>query len=168
MPLQLEQYIGTIPDFPKKGILYRDIQPLLTHPEAFAEAVKQMGKLTSEVPDYWVGIESRGFIFATALSMQLGGGIKLIRKKNKLPNPDLLSASYGLEYGTDTLEMARDESLANKTVVIVDDLLATGGTMDAAKSLCDQNQLRVADRIVLIDLQIISGSDIKSVITYGH
>ena len=124
-----KEYIDNIPNFPKEGIMYRDIQPLLKNQRVFKEAIKRMGSLV-EVPDYWVAVESRGFLFASALSYKFGGGIKLIRKAGKLPNPHLVSVDYGLEYGKDTLEISDDNEGGGK-VVIVDDVFATGGTIDA-------------------------------------
>ena len=101
--INFEDYIESIPDFPKEGILYRDIQPLLEDDFVFSQAIKELGSIY-EQPTYWVGVESRGFLLAGALAMKFGGGIKLIRKKGKLPNKRLFSVSYGLEYGKDVLE----------------------------------------------------------------
>ena len=105
--MDLKSFIRDIPDFPKKGILYRDIQPLLENPDAFFDAVMGMAEMVDDLPQYWGAIESRGFIFASALSMQYGGGVKLIRKAGKLPNTHtvLHSIDYDLEYGSATLEM---------------------------------------------------------------
>ena len=98
--INYKSYIDTIPDFPKEGILYRDIQPLLANDKIFKQAISDMAQLV-KLPDYWVAIESRGFLFASALSVLHGGGVKLIRKKGKLPNSNLVSKAYGLEYGED-------------------------------------------------------------------
>ena len=93
--INFEDYIEQIPDFPKEGILYRDIQPLLEDDFVFSQAIKELGSIY-EQPTYWVGVESRGFLLAGALSMKFGGCIKLIRKKGKLPNKRLFSVNYGL------------------------------------------------------------------------
>ena len=103
--MDYKQYIENIPDFPIEGIQYKDIQPLMANTVAFESAIKDMGELV-EIPNYWVGIESRGFIFASALAFHFGGGVRMIRKKGKLPNNRLFSVKYGLEYGDDELEIA--------------------------------------------------------------
>jgi|TARA_R100000081_G_scaffold37092_1_gene17160 adenine phosphoribosyltransferase len=159
--MNYKKHIDNIPDFPKPGILYRDIQPLLADPEVFNEAIVDLGTLTEEVPDYWVGIESRGFLFASALSMHFGGGIKMIRKWNKLPKVDLVQASYQLEYGVDIIEMKEGTG----SVVIVDDVYATGGTINAAKQLVEEGGYTLLDTIALVDIGI-GKEEIKSVIKY--
>ena len=166
MNINYKDYINDIPDFPIDGILYRDIQPLLEDSIAFKSAITDMGQLVSEIPDYWVGIESRGFLFASALSIQFGGGIKIIRKKGKLPNKDKLSVSYGLEYGKDNLEIAFTRKHKSKTCVIVDDVLATGGTIFAGEKLCLDSGLKIKDKISLVDIGIIKDHDIKCLISY--
>ena len=165
MNINYKDYINDIPDFPIDGILYRDIQPLLADNRAFKSAIKDMGKLV-EIPDYWVGIESRGFLFASALAHQFGGGIRIIRKKGKLPNRSLFSVKYGLEYGSDELEMAHISTHDKGTCVIVDDVLATGGTIDAANRLCSLHGLEVKDKICFMDIGIYNGYDIKSIVQY--
>ena len=159
--MNYKKHIDNIPDFPKPGVLYRDIQPLLADPEVFNEAIIDLGTLTDEVPDYWVGIESRGFLFASALSMHFGGGIKMIRKWNKLPKVDLVQASYQLEYGVDIIEMKEGTG----SVVIVDDVYATGGTINAAKQLVEEGGYTLLDTIALVDIGI-GKEKIKSVIKY--
>ena len=159
--MNYKKHIDNIPDFPKPGILYRDIQPLLANSEVFNEAIVDLGTLTDEVPDYWVGIESRGFLFASALSMHFGGGIKMIRKWNKLPKIDLVQASYQLEYGVDIIEMKEGTG----SVVIVDDVYATGGTINAAKQLVEEGGYTLLDTIALVDIGI-GKEKIKSVIKY--
>ena len=160
-----KDYINDIPDFPIDGILYRDIQPLLADNTAFKSAIKDMGNLV-EIPDYWVGIESRGFLFASALAYEFGGGIRIIRKKGKLPNRSLFSVKYGLEYGSDELEMAHISTHDKGTCVIVDDVLATGGTIDAAENLCKMVGLDVIDKLCLMDIGLYDGYDVKSLIQY--
>ena len=159
-----KDYIDNIPDFPKEGIMYRDIQPLLKNQRVFKEAIKRMGSLV-EVPDYWVAVESRGFLFASALSYKFGGGIKLIRKAGKLPNPHLVSVAYGLEYGKDVLEISDDKEGGGK-VVIVDDVFATGGTIDAAEKLCKLVGYDVTGKICLVDIGLTDRTDVKSLIYY--
>jgi adenine phosphoribosyltransferase len=162
--INFKEYIDNIPDFPEKGIMYRDIQPLLKNQTVFKEVIKRLGSLV-EVPDYWVAIESRGFLFASALSYKFGGGIKIIRKKGKLPNPHLVSVDYGLEYGIDTLEIADDEEEGGK-VVIVDDVFATGGTIDAAEELCKLVGYDVIGKLCLVDIGLTDRTDVKSLIYY--
>ena len=166
MKINYKDYIDDIPDFPIKGILYKDIQPLLSDNIAFKSAVTDMGSLVNEIPDYWVGIESRGFLFASALSLQFGGGIRIVRKKGKLPNRFKFSVKYGLEYGSDELEMAEISKHDKKTCVIVDDVLATGGTVEAAEKLCELHGLKVKDKICFMDIGIYNGYNIKSLVQY--
>ena len=162
--INYKSYIDSIPDFPKEGILYRDIQPLLANDKIFKQAISDMAQLV-KLPDYWVAIESRGFLFASALSILCGGGVKLIRKKGKLPNKNLVSEAYGLEYGKDVLEMAANITDV-KTAVIVDDVLATGGTLEAASVLCNRTGLTVIDKLCLLDIGMKASHDVKCLITY--
>ena len=113
--INFKDYIQTIPDFPKEGIMYRDIQPLLANQNVFKEAIKRMGTLV-EILDYWVAVEARGFLFASALSYKFGGGIRMIRKKGKLPTKDNWGLPYNLEYGTDILEMSKLGKLTGMSV----------------------------------------------------
>tara|TARA_B110000858_G_scaffold64104_1_gene74302 strand:+ start:2985 stop:3464 length:480 start_codon:yes stop_codon:yes gene_type:complete len=159
--MDLKTYIKQVPDFPKKGILYRDIQPLLADHSAFSAAVSQLYSLTLIKPDYYVGIESRGFIFAAALANQYGKGFKMIRKPGKLPG-EVNSNTYDLEYGTDTLEMQKGEG----TVVIVDDVFATGGTMTSAALLCSISGYEVLDKVAVIDIGLTKKHDTKCLISY--
>ena len=162
--IDFKDYIENIPNFPKDGILYRDIQPLLKEQRVFKEAIKRMGSMV-ETPDYWVAVESRGFLFASALSYKFGGGIKLIRKAGKLPNPHLISVDYGLEYGKDTLEISDDNDKGGK-VVIVDDVFATGGTIDAAEELCKLAGYDVIGKLCLVDIGLTERTDVKSLVYY--
>lgn len=163
--MNLKDYVHSIPDFPKKGILYRDIQPLLANPEAFQTAIQQLAELIPVTPDFIVGIESRGFIFATALAMHLNCGIKLVRKKGKLPNPNLVSESYNLEYGTDTLEMVCADT-ENQTCILVDDVLATGGTLNASEKVVQKAGYTLMGKLCLLDIGLIEDKTIKSIIRY--
>ena len=162
--INYKSYIDSIPDFPKEGILYRDIQPLLANDKIFKQAISDMAQLV-KLPDYWVAIESRGFLFASALSILCGGGVKLMRKKGKLPNKNLVSEAYGLEYGEDVLEMVTNKTALN-TAVIVDDVLATGGTLQAATLLCEQAGYKVIDKLCLLDVGLVKSHNIKCLITY--
>lgn len=157
---QIKNQIEIVEDFPMKGISFKDISPLLKS-KYFKDAVKLMGNKVT-LPDYWVGIESRGFIFASALSLEFGGGIVLCRKKGKLP-PPVISHEYTLEYGTDKLEVKPGSG----SVVIVDDVLATGGTMIASETLLTRAGYTISDKLVLINLKFLNNmNDVKSLIDY--
>ena len=163
--VDIKKYIEDVPDFPKEGILFRDIQPLLADSEAFYDAVYAMGELIDmEKVDYFVGIESRGFIFASALASINLKGFKMIRKEGKLPNTnDVLHAvEYDLEYGKDMIEMKPGKG----NVVIVDDVYATGGTMFASELLCEMAGYKVIDKLCLIDIGIKTEHDVKCLIKY--
>jgi len=162
--IDYKDYIESAYDFPKEGIEYRDIQPLLEDDFAFTMAIREMGELVGEVPTYWVGIESRGFLFASALAMKFGGGVKMIRKQGKLPdtNHTLRGVSYDLEYGSATIEMKPGVG----DVVLVDDVYATGGTMEASERLCEMSGYDVIDKICLVDIGLKKDHDVKCLITY--
>ena len=133
--MNLRDYIRNIPDFPRKGILFRDITPLLLNPDAFDWAISEMVGIAKDLkPDVIIGIESRGFIFAIPISMNLGLPFVPVRKKGKLPYKTI-SASYELEYGADKLEIHNDALSSGSRVLIVDDLIATGGTIKACSEL---------------------------------
>lgn len=160
-----KSYIESIQDFPKEGILFRDIQPLLEDSEMFYDVIYEMGELLNlEQVDYFVGIEARGFIFASALASINLKGFKMIRKRGKLPNPnqELHSVEYNLEYGTDGIEMKAGKG----KVVIVDDVYATGGTMEAAEKLCQSAGYKVVGKLCLLDIGIQKDHDVKCLITY--
>ena len=159
MRIDYNDYILNVPDFPLPGIIYKDIQPLLANEIALNMAITDMGSMIKTIPDYWVGIESRGFLFASALSLRWGGGVRLIRKKGKLPPVDLVTEQYELEYGVDIIQMKKGSG----SVVIVDDILATGGTMRAAEKIVSAAGYQLLDKIVLLDIGLIE-SNIKSVI----
>jgi len=165
--MNYKDYIENIPNFPIDGIIYRDIQPLLADSNVFMDAVKDMGRLVDyKNVKYWVGIESRGFIFASALALLYGGGVRMIRKKGKLPNNRLFSVKYGLEYGKDKLEIAYIPQHDLGTCVVVDDVYATGGTMEAGVNLSQMVGLEVVDKLALVDIGIKKDHDVKCLITY--
>ncbi|WP_216909109.1 adenine phosphoribosyltransferase [Synechococcus sp. CCY 0621] len=133
--IDLRTWVRDIPDFPKPGILFRDLTPLMRDPEGWGEAIRQLGLLCDRVqPDLIVGIESRGFIVGTALATVVGVGFVPVRKPGKLPG-EVIGVDYSLEYGTDRLEIHSDGLGEGSRVLIVDDLLATGGTAAACTEL---------------------------------
>jgi adenine phosphoribosyltransferase len=163
--INFKDYIENVQDFPKEGIIFRDIQPLLADSEAFYDAIYSMGEFVDmEEVDYFVGIESRGFIFASALASINLKGFKMIRKEGKLPdrNHVLHAVEYDLEYGTDVIEMKPGKG----KVVIVDDVYATGGTMEAAEELCKIAGYEVVDKLCLVDIGLKKDHDIKCLIKY--
>ena len=145
-----EDYIIEVPDFPVEGVNFKDISPLLADVEVFEKCIEDMGNMV-EIPDYWIGIDARGFIFASALSIYFGGGIVMCRKKGKLP-PTVFSYSYGTEYSEDTIQIKQGSG----TAIIVDDVLATGGTLQAANYLAGTAGYDVIDNLVLIDLLYVT------------
>jgi len=166
--MDYKDYIDSIHHFPIEGIIYRDIQPLLADSNVFMDAVKDMGRLVDyKNVKYWVGVESRGFLFASALALVYGGGVRIVRKKGKLPNRQLVSVKYGLEYGKDELEMAYIPQHDLGSCIVVDDVLATGGTINAAENLCKMVGLDVIDKLCLMDIGLYDGYDVKSLIQYG-
>jgi len=168
----LERYIRSIPDWPQKGILFRDITPLLADAEALAAAVEALSSDFADAGvEYIAAVEARGFIFGAAVATKLGAGFVPIRKKGKLPY-ETKSVTYELEYGTDTLEVHSDAVRNGAKVLMVDDLLATGGTMAAACELIKQIGGHVVAITFLIELSDLAGReklrgyDIHAVITY--
>jgi adenine phosphoribosyltransferase len=160
--MDYNDYINVVEDFPIKGIKYKDIQPLLADPQAFEDAIHAMVDLI-DVPldeiDYVVGIESRGFIFATALAWITNSGLRIVRKKGKLPNRQKFSKPYGLEYGKDELEIGYIPQHDLGNCIVVDDVLATGGTIEAASELCEMVGLNVVDKLCLLDVGIYKGKE---------
>ena len=155
--IDLEGYIRSIPDWPKKGILFRDITPLLADPKALSAAIDALCAGFTEVGiEYVAAVEARGFIFGAAVARKLGVGFVPIRKKGKLPFKTE-SVSYDLEYGTDTLEVHSDAIVKGAKVLMVDDLLATGGTMAAACELIEKIEGQVVGIAFLIELRELSG-----------
>jgi adenine phosphoribosyltransferase len=157
--LQLTQYIRDIPDFPKPGILFRDITPLLAAPEAFRRAIVDMvNPFRREKVDVVAAAEARGFIFAAPMALELNAAFVPIRKPGKLPF-EIQSLTYDLEYGTDTLEIHSDAMFSGARVLMVDDLLATGGTMDACCQLVEKVGGVVAGCAFLIELAALQGAE---------
>lgn len=149
---EFEELITNIPDFPKQGVTFKDISPLLE--AKLDDVIQTMGeKINWSEIDLVAGIESRGFILGSALASKFNKGFLLIRKAGKLP-PPVISQSYYLEYGEDTLEMR--ENTTKKNIVIVDDVLATGGTLKAALNLCEKNHYDVKAVSMLINLSFLN------------
>lgn len=171
MTKSLKTLIRDVPDFPKPGILFRDITPLLSNPSGLALSIELLANpFRGKNIDLVVGAESRGFIFGTAVACCLSAGFVIVRKPGKLPHKRIAMA-YDLEYGTDTLEMHADSIVAGQRVLIVDDLLATGGTMNACCDLVTKLGGTVAGIAVLIELAGLNGRaklpcDVHSVLQY--
>ncbi len=155
--MDLRSYIRDVPDFPKKGILFRDISPLLSDPAAFAESVRRLGAAVAK-PDAVVAIESRGFLFGAPLAQAWGVPLVPARKFGKLPGRTVRQV-YSLEYGEDTLELHADALRPRARVVVVDDLLATGGTAAATVGLVKQLQAEVVGALFVIELRGLGGRD---------
>jgi adenine phosphoribosyltransferase len=157
MDIDIKNYIRSIPDFPKPGILFYDVSTLLSHPDAWSVAMGRLAKAVSRhQPDILAGIESRGFLVAAPLALKLGLGFVMVRKKGKLPG-ETFSYEYDLEYGTDTIEIQHDAVEAGQRVVILDDLLATGGTMAATADLFRQVGAEVVGAACIIELTFLDG-----------
>ena len=176
-----KDYITEVPDFPEEGVNFKDISPLLASNEVLSEVINRMGALIIDVsegapgprasrgrkpPDYWIGIDSRGFLFASALAFHWGGGVVMCRKEGKLP-PPVTRKRYQLEYGTEWVEMKEGTG----TAVIVDDVFATGGTLQATNDLAKMVGYDVIDNLVLIDLQYLPRAEdfnleVRSLIQY--
>lgn len=170
---KLKNAIRSVPDFPKKGIVFRDITTLIRDPRLFRDAVDTVCDWCRDKGiDAVVCIESRGFIFGAAIAYALGAGVVPVRKKGKLPHKTF-SAEYALEYGTDSLELHRDAFPAGSTVLIVDDLLATGGTAAATVRLVKNLDARVAGIAFVVELTFLKGReklkgyDVHSLVQYA-
>ena len=169
---KLEEYVRSIPDFPEEGIIFRDITSVLQDADGFHLAIKELLALLEGVEfDAIVGAESRGFIFGAPLAYELHKPLALVRKKGKLPC-ETISKEYSLEYGTATIEMHKDAISPGERVVIVDDLIATGGTLKASTELVEELGGKVVKIVCLMELaglkgrELLEGYDVASVISY--
>ena len=157
--MKLKDYIRSIPDYPKKGILFRDITTLIKDKNAFSECINQIVEKTKKYNfDKIAAIESRGFVFASAVSYILKKPFIMLRKKNKLP-ADVHSVDFELEYGKATIEIHKDSVQKGESVLIIDDLIATGGTAEAAAKLVEISKGKVAAFIFVINLFDLNGTD---------
>lgn len=168
-----EKLIRDVPDFPKPGIVFKDITPLLQDPQAWKAVLEKMqAQLSDSGAQSMVGVESRGFLFAAPLAYQMGAGLVLVRKPGKLP-ADTLSQEYALEYGTDQLEIHRDALRPGQPVVICDDVLATGGTAAATAALIERAGGKVVGFAFMVELAFLNGRErlggvpVHSVYRYG-
>lgn len=164
--MDLKQHIRHVPDFPKPGILFYDISTLLAHAGAWHEALNRLTEtLAPYKPDLLVGIESRGFLVAAPLADRLGTGFIMIRKRGKLPG-EVIRHAYDLEYGQDVIEIQAEAIQRGQRVIVLDDLLATGGTMAAAVTLLEKVGAEVAAIGCLIELTFLNGRDRLKVPTH--
>ena len=155
--MDLKAHIRQVPDFPRPGILFQDISTLLAHAQAWAETVNRLTRWVEPFePELLVGIESRGFLVAAPLAYNLGCGFVMVRKKGKLPG-DTIPYTYDLEYGSDTVEVQADAIKRGQRVVVLDDLLATGGTLAAAVRLLRNVGAEVAAAACIIELAVLKG-----------
>jgi adenine phosphoribosyltransferase len=173
-PAELESYIRSIPDFPKPGIVFRDITPLLASPTGLDASVHALTEATRHLePDIVIGAEARGFLFGPALARELGAGFVLARKPGALPHTTI-SHEYSLEYGSSVLELHEDAIRAGARVLVHDDLLATGGTAKALCSLVEQLGGRVVGCAFVIELAFLAGRaalephDVHALIRYDE
>ena len=157
--MDLKDHIRAVPDFPKPGILFYDVSTLLAHPDAWQVALGRLARIVSKYqPDVLAGIESRGFLVAAPLAAKLGIGFCMVRKPGKLPG-ETISHKYDLEYGSDTLQIQRDAIAPGQRVVVLDDLLATGGTLGASLALFDKVGAKVVGAACIIELTFLNGRD---------
>ena len=157
--MNLKEYIRSIPDYPKKGILFRDITTLIKNEKAFAETINQIIEILKKYNfDKIAAIESRGFVFASAVSYLLKKPFILLRKKNKLP-AERFSVDFELEYGTATIEMHKDSISNGDKVIIIDDLIATGGTAEAGAKIIEMGKGKIELFIFVINLFDLGGCD---------
>lgn len=163
MILDLKNHIRGIPDFPKPGILFYDISTLLAHPVAWRTAIDRLAEeIMADKPDLLVGIDARGFLLAAPLAIALNTGFIMLRKQGKLPGKTV-PLSYTLEYGSNTIEIQQDAIKPGQRVVVLDDLLATGGTAAAAIQLCQQQGATVTRAAFIIELNFLKGREKLSV-----
>jgi adenine phosphoribosyltransferase len=172
LPIDLRDHIRSIPDFPKPGILFYDISTLLAHPQAWRATIERMSEaVRPQRPDLLVGIESRGFLIAAPLAYALGNGFAMVRKSGKLPGKTV-RFTYDLEYGSDTIEIQEDAITPGQRVVVVDDLIATGGTTEAAINLITQRGGVVVGAACVIELTFLKGRSripvpVTAMVSYG-
>jgi len=169
---KVEDFVRTIPDFPEPGIMFRDITTVMQSPEGFKLAIDELQNLVKDLDfDVVVGAESRGFLFGAPLAYNLGKGFVPVRKKGKLPC-ETIEATYDLEYGTATIEMHKDSIKPGQKVVLIDDLIATGGTIEAAAKLVEELGGEVVKILFLLELAGLNGRerlakyDVDSVVVY--
>lgn len=156
---ELKEHIRDIPNFPQEGIIFKDISTLIKNKDAFKKSIDTLAKkFKGERVEYVVGVEARGFIFGAALAYKLGAGFVPVRKKGKLPYKTK-SVTYQLEYGTDTLEVHEDAFKPNARVLIVDDLLATGGTVKAVTDLIVAQKVKIVGVAFLVELKFLKGKE---------
>jgi adenine phosphoribosyltransferase len=170
--LDLASKIRDVPDFPKEGIVFKDVMPLIADPDYFADTIRQLAEWSRpREPDLVLGAEARGFIFGGALAYELGSGFIAARKPGKLPW-ETVEATYELEYGTDSLQMHRDAVTQGSRVIVLDDVLATGGTAHAKVALVEQLGGIVVGVLFVIELTFLNGRerldgyDVHSLIQY--
>jgi adenine phosphoribosyltransferase len=172
MSIDLRDRVRDVPDFPTEGIVFKDLMPLIADPEYFAESIRQLAEWARpRSPDLVLGAEARGFIFGGALAFALGAGFVAARKPGKLPR-ETIEASYSLEYGTDSLQMHKDAVSEGSRVIVLDDVLATGGTARAKVELVESLGGIVVGVLFVIELSFLNGRerlegyDVHSLITY--
>ena len=157
----VKQIIRDVPDFPKKGIIFKDITPLLGDPVAFQKTINSLkDRYANKSVDAVVGVEARGFIFASALAYALGSGVVMVRKPGKLPYKTF-QETYSLEYGSDTVEIHQDALRSGQNIIVIDDVLATGGTLSATLNLIRKNfkTVNVLEVVFLIELDFLKGRE---------
>ena len=165
-----KRFIKEYPNFPVNGVNFKDISPLLADQQMFLEVIVDMGRRVRN-PDYWVGIDSRGYLFSSSLATQFGGGVICARKEGKTPG-DFVKKTYDLEYGSATIEIQPwSGPIGTNEVVIVDDVLATGGTLKAVNELAETAGYNVVGNLVLVDLQFVPRVEnfdlsVRSVVKY--
>ena len=171
--MDIREHIRGIPDFPKPGILFYDISTLIGHADAWQTAIDQLVEVVDPLrPDILAGVEARGFLIAAPLAIKLGVGLVMVRKTGKLPGKTI-SHEYDLEYGTDILEIQADAVQKGSRIALLDDLLATGGTMNAAAKLFEKVGANVVGSTCIIELTFLRGRDIlshpfSSLVTYDQ
>jgi adenine phosphoribosyltransferase len=170
--LDLRERIRDVPDFPTEGVIFKDLMPLIADPEYFAETIRMLAEWARpRSPDFILGAEARGFIFGAPLAYELGAGFIPARKPGKLPR-ETFEATYALEYGTDSLQVHRDAVPAGARVIVLDDVLATGGTASAKIELVEDLDGVVAGVVFVIELTFLGGRerlagyDVHSLVQY--